>query len=294
MFEDISNAIKATLYERVSSPFISSFVLSWCVFNYKILFILFSNMDTRYKFYEIEVLQLQPQKILGFDFSFYPYVFLFPFLTAIFYTLVFPFIEIGLTYVWMKGQKLVKSTKVTIEDETPISQEKYTALLKKIRQMDRDYGDDLERKDNECKVEMDLAAHKLTQLDNEFKKLESEYSSLGNNLNQVLEREKKLQHRHDSLLKDNDDASKTIAKLKQNLEDLYAEINSLKEKLEEKSNKITHLETTLKENNNLIGEKTLSGIVQGQRLNNDSVSKVYISKRKPNSSIIFKKNGRQN
>ncbi|MEL4295862.1 hypothetical protein [Shewanella xiamenensis] len=289
MFEDISNAIKATLYERVSSPFISSFILSWCVFNYKILFILFSNMDTRYKFYEIEVLQLQPQKILGFDFSFYPYVFLFPFLTAIFYTLVFPFIEIGLTYVWMKGQKLVKSTKVSIEDETPISQEKYTALLKKIRQMDRDYGDDLERKDNECKVEMDLAAHKLTQLDNEFKKLESEYSSLGNNLNQVLEREKKLQHRHDSLLKDNDDASKTIAKLKQNLEDLYAEINSLKEQLTESTNQITDLETKSKESGVILDEKDISEIVNAHRLNNDSGTKFYISKKRPNPSVIVKK-----
>ena len=75
MFEDIYNAIKATLYERVSSPFISSFILSWCVFNYKILFILFSNMETRYKFYEIEVLQLQPQSLLWVDLPFYPYTF---------------------------------------------------------------------------------------------------------------------------------------------------------------------------------------------------------------------------
>ncbi|MFB2682296.1 hypothetical protein [Shewanella mangrovisoli] len=171
MFEDISYALKATLYERVSSPFISSFALSWCVFNYKILFILFSDMEVRYKFYEIELLQIQPKNLITipvFDWQFYPCTFFYPLLIALFYTLVFPFIETKLFSVWLKGQKAIKSIKVTIEDETPVSQEKYTSLLKQLREMGREYAEDLARKDDSCKVDLQIERDKIIEKQSEI------------------------------------------------------------------------------------------------------------------------------
>lgn len=178
MFEDISDTLKATLYERVSSPFISSFILSWCVFNYKILFILFSDMEVRYKFYEIELLQMQPQNLITMPvvgWQFYPCTFLYPLLIAFFYTLVFPFFEAKLFSVWLKGQKAIKSIKVTIEDETPVSQEKYTSLLKQLRHMSREYADDLARKDDSCKVDLQIERDKTIEKQSEINSLDNKY-----------------------------------------------------------------------------------------------------------------------
>lgn len=227
MFEDISNAIKATLYERVSSPFISSFILSWCIFNYKILFILFSNMEVRYKFYEIEVLQQQPQVLMGIDLPIYPFTFIYPFLAAIFYTLMFPFIEVWLTHVWMIGQKKIKSKKIQFEDETPISQEQYAALLKKLRQMDRDYQEDLERKDNECGIQLKIASSMAKQREDELEKLKKSYYDLEIEKYELDERKKGLENHIEKTVNDN---KVTAAEVSSLVNDLKVEI---KKQLEE-------------------------------------------------------------
>ncbi|WP_088210721.1 hypothetical protein [Shewanella sp. Shew256] len=208
MFEDISSALKATLYERMSSPFISSFIISWCFFNYKIIFILFSGMETRYKFYEIELIQSQAQNLIDypfFDGSFYPNIFFYPMLAALFYTLIFPFFEVGLTFGWMKGQQLVKSTRVRIEDVTPVSQERYSALFKKMRQKDKEYADDLASKDEQCAIDLGIEKAKvkekqteIDELNKSITDLEGTITSLENTIKNLSEENKKLNKKGNS------------------------------------------------------------------------------------------------
>lgn len=208
MFEDISSALKATLYERMSSPFISSFIISWCFFNYKIIFILFSGMETRYKFYEIELIQSQTQNLIDYPFldgSFYPNIFFYPMLAALFYTLIFPFFEVGLTFGWMKGQQLVKSTRIKIEDATPISQERYAALFKKMRQKDKEYADDLASKDEQCKIDLGIEQAKTNEKQTEIEGLnklisdfESTIAALENTIKNLSEENNKLNKKGNS------------------------------------------------------------------------------------------------
>jgi vacuolar-type H+-ATPase subunit I/STV1 len=88
---------------------------------------------------------------------------------------VFPFFEAKLFSVWLKGQKAIKSIKVTIEDETPVSQEKYTSLLKQLRHMSREYADDLARKDDSCKVDLQIERDKTIEKQSEINSLDNKY-----------------------------------------------------------------------------------------------------------------------
>lgn len=148
MFDDIANAFRSTFYERISSPFVSSFAISWCIFNYKVIVILFSSLEVRYKFYEIELVYLKSNwDWFGIQFS--PNCFLYPLLAALFYTLLFPFIEAGLIFVWLHGQRIIKSYKVRIEDITPVTQEKYNQARKLNVEQGISYLDSMDRKNIE-------------------------------------------------------------------------------------------------------------------------------------------------
>jgi hypothetical protein len=54
MLDDITTTIKAQLYERVTSPLLGSFLISWCLINYKLILILFSSLSAPEKITYIE------------------------------------------------------------------------------------------------------------------------------------------------------------------------------------------------------------------------------------------------
>ncbi|WP_133180544.1 hypothetical protein [Shewanella decolorationis] len=93
MLEQISNSIKATLYDRVSSPLSSSFIISWCLWNYKILIVLFSSMKPYEKYNAIDilvsttVLQTSFYEPLGYWLT---NGVAFPFLSALAYIYIYP------------------------------------------------------------------------------------------------------------------------------------------------------------------------------------------------------------
>ncbi len=43
MIPDLYKDIKIQLYERATSPLLGSFVISWCLWNYKLLLVMFST-----------------------------------------------------------------------------------------------------------------------------------------------------------------------------------------------------------------------------------------------------------
>lgn len=52
--EPLSKSLGTVIDERLSSPLISSFVLAWSLWNYKIFFVLFSSRSLEYKFDTVE------------------------------------------------------------------------------------------------------------------------------------------------------------------------------------------------------------------------------------------------
>ena len=52
--EPLSKSLGTVIDERLSSPLISSFVLAWSLWNYKVFFVLFSSRSLEYKFDTVE------------------------------------------------------------------------------------------------------------------------------------------------------------------------------------------------------------------------------------------------
>ena len=85
MFEDVSKSIKASLYDRVSSPLFGAFSFSWGAWNYKFLLLLLSSMDVKNKIEYIEmVLYPSYQELLLTGFAY-------PLITSVLFILNLPF-----------------------------------------------------------------------------------------------------------------------------------------------------------------------------------------------------------
>ena len=56
MLEEFEKSVKATLYDRLASPLIGSYVTAWCIFNYKIILIIFSDLQYTQKSEYIDAL----------------------------------------------------------------------------------------------------------------------------------------------------------------------------------------------------------------------------------------------
>lgn len=63
MLDEITKSIKAELYSRATSPLMGSFIISWCIYNYKLIMLIASNEKVLEK-YEIIDNTLYPQKCL--------------------------------------------------------------------------------------------------------------------------------------------------------------------------------------------------------------------------------------
>lgn len=108
MFQALTTSMKATLYERTSSPIFSSFIISWLICNFRIVILFFSSLEPRYKIYEIELVISKDILNIPFIDSFdipYFHMFIIPFTISLLYTLVLPFIETELYKIWLKGQR---------------------------------------------------------------------------------------------------------------------------------------------------------------------------------------------
>ncbi|SEO79581.1 hypothetical protein [Pseudomonas sp. NFACC39-1] len=115
MIEDFTTTIKAQLYERVSSPLLSSFIISWCGWNYKFLLILISSLHT-------------PEKIIYIDLNIFPNIqsiiihgIALPLITSLLLIFAYP-IPAEYIYRHVKTtQRRLKEIQQSIDDESPIS-----------------------------------------------------------------------------------------------------------------------------------------------------------------------------
>lgn len=67
--EDIIKSIKAELYDRAVSPLSGALIVSWCIWNYKVIFVLFSSEIMQYKLNYLDVFYSKPILISFFNIS---------------------------------------------------------------------------------------------------------------------------------------------------------------------------------------------------------------------------------
>ena len=143
MLSDIQNSIKASMYERATSPLFGTFLLSWCIWNYKIIFVLTSSLAVTEKFKYIEDnIYNSLSASLGIGIFF-------PLITALLFIFLYPYPSKYIYEYWHKKQKELKEIKQAIDDETPLTIEESRQIRRELLRLESEYYSELSSKDSE-------------------------------------------------------------------------------------------------------------------------------------------------
>ncbi|SEE81737.1 hypothetical protein [Pseudomonas kilonensis] len=140
MIEDFTTTIKAQLYERVSSPLLSSFIISWCGWNYKFLLILISNLQTH-------------EKIIYIDLNIFPntqsiviHGIALPLITSLLLIFVYPIPAESIYRHVKTTQRRLKEIQQSIDDESPISKEQARKIRRESLENQLKYESEIDSK----------------------------------------------------------------------------------------------------------------------------------------------------
>ncbi|WP_426115772.1 hypothetical protein [Massilia sp. PWRC2] len=154
--EELLKSFKAQMYDRVSSPLTFSFVLSWCVWNYRFLMVMIGTGPAAEKFVYVE------QHLFATWEDIARHGFIYPLCSALAYIYIYPW-PARKVYIFSQTQAMkMKKAQQTVEDQTPISEEEAAELRANMRKEKRERAEELERADKEIKqLRDDLARREV-------------------------------------------------------------------------------------------------------------------------------------
>ncbi len=143
MLQEIIASAKAQASERLASPLIGSFAVSWCLWNYKFLVILFSDASVTKTFHLISSISFPD------GWSVLVNGVLLPLLTAVAYIFLYPYpakVVYGFT---QRRQKEINDLRRKIADETPLTLEESRTLRAEVLAADTAHKEELDRLNGE-------------------------------------------------------------------------------------------------------------------------------------------------
>ena len=192
MLEGISDSIKAALYDRLSNPLLSSFLISWSILNYEVFLYLFSDLSPINKIYGINAIFSDGSSLLTFNQElpgWFIYGVWHPLVFALIYLFIFPFPSEKVFKFWRETQKKLHEIKISIDDETPLTIEQSKKIksenidLRSKLEASNDSVSELRARIQELLTENEeLKANSLIsdleQVDTEIEKDNGNYSSI--------------------------------------------------------------------------------------------------------------------
>lgn len=188
-------------------------------------------MEVRYRFYEIEVLNVQRQ-VEFLDFRITPELFILPIFFAVFYTVFFPYVDAILTAAWSKGRHCLKELKLKAENKMPIDEEEKAKLIKKIRDAEKNYVQDLESKDSECQRKISEQLLIITDLNKQVSEAAEKESKLNSNITELVDKVSERNNEMQSLMEELSTSRGAYYQMEKLREDANAEKKSLSNKID--------------------------------------------------------------
>lgn len=143
MINDISKSIKASLYERVTSPLFGAFFISWCMWNYKTILIIASSLDVK-------------EKISYIDGTLYPNIFIlisiclfYPLVSSLAFIFIYPYPAKFIYKYWSIRQKELKNIKQEIDDQILLTIDESRNIRREILKLESEYDSEIQRKNSE-------------------------------------------------------------------------------------------------------------------------------------------------
>jgi len=160
MIEDISKSIKASMYERATSPLFGAFAISWGIWNYKTILAILSSMTVKEKVLYIENEIYSGQWSLLLEGATYPLI------SAVLFILIYPHPAKWIYEYWNNQQKKLKEIKQKIEDDTPLTLDESREIRRELLRLESDYDDEITKKNRELDRLKDI----ISSLENQVKK----------------------------------------------------------------------------------------------------------------------------
>lgn len=150
--DDLIKSLKANLHDKATSPLSGAFLLSWVVCNWEILLVVISDS------YIYEKLSHMKNLI---DQAGWLYLFIYPFLGAIFFVGFYPFVARKFYEASRWHQNKFKNARIKYDGEQPISQDEAKELMIGISELRKKYEDII----RELTLQIEKLEEKNTQLE---------------------------------------------------------------------------------------------------------------------------------
>ncbi len=151
MVDEIVKSAKAQLSERIASPLIGSFAISWCLWNYKFIVILFSAASVSQTFALIDTIVFSTTWSLILNGA------LLPAATTFAYIFVYPYPAKFVYEFTRRRQKEINEVRQRIEDETLLTIEESRKIRAEVLQTEKAHQEIVDRLNGEIsrlKLEM--------------------------------------------------------------------------------------------------------------------------------------------
>lgn len=153
MIDELVKTIRLHLSERLTSPLMGAFIVSWCAWNYRTLLVALSGEAVLTKLYIIDhhlypdINSVLLQGVVA------------PMATAVIYLFGYPFPAKWVYTFTRQRQREILEIRRRIEDETPLTAEDSKRIRNELARAEHEYFTGLERKDAEiARLKAQLAA----------------------------------------------------------------------------------------------------------------------------------------
>lgn len=143
MLSDLAKTVKAQLYERVSSPLLGAFAISWVAWNYRFILVLISSMPVAERFAYID------SNIFDSYQNIFLHGTLYPLLTTLSLIFIYPIPAKFVYGYWRTRQRELKEIQQRIDDETPLTREEARELRHETLNARLEFEQELERRSGE-------------------------------------------------------------------------------------------------------------------------------------------------
>jgi|GEM_PF-7129046 len=149
--EDIIKSIKATLYERVSNPFILSFLMAWCIHNYRVIMIIISNESLNIKLVNIDLYFNGSFMLNGLviNYGCILHSIIIPLIYSLIYIYALPVLSKRIIHYHFKMQRELLSAKHDAEGLELLTKEKSRELRQYFILLEKELKDQIEKLEEE-------------------------------------------------------------------------------------------------------------------------------------------------
>lgn len=143
MFDELVKTVRLHLSERLTSPLLGAFIVSWSAWNYRLFLIVFSGERVERKFALIDHVvfpDLHQTLLRGL---------IFPIITSLAYLFIYPYPAKFVYSFTRRQQRAILEIRRRIEDETPLTVEDSRRIRSEFAKTEQEYFAELDRKDRE-------------------------------------------------------------------------------------------------------------------------------------------------